>query len=129
VREALKFIIYNKWKTLDITYNKLTLLISRGWDTHVLRDIVGGSTAMQYIMLYGYLPVAALGFIGLARLYDRRNRIIAITTGIYLLCSVLLAIFKFRYRLLAEPMLIMYASLLIGSIWETAQPRRANGRA
>lgn len=114
LREALKFIIHNKWKTVDITYNKISLLLTRGWDTFILRPVVGKSSTVNNIMMYAYLPIAILGFIGLVELYDRRNRIIALMMFSYLLFSILLAIFKFRYRVLIEPMLIMYASMWIG---------------
>lgn len=125
VREALKFIIHNKWKTMDITYNKLSLLLSRGWDTFVLRKVVGKNSTLNNIMLYAYLPIAIFGFIGLARLYDRRNRIIAYMMFSYLLFSILLAIFKYRYRVLVEPMLIMYTAILIGSSCERIFSRKS----
>jgi 4-amino-4-deoxy-L-arabinose transferase-like glycosyltransferase len=123
VREALEFIVHNKWKTIDITYNKLSILLSRGWDTFVLKDVIGKNPTLKNIMLYGYLPIAIFGFIGLARLYDRRNRIIAYMMFSYLLFSILLAIFKLRYRVLIEPMLIMYTGMLIGSSWERIRSR------
>jgi 4-amino-4-deoxy-L-arabinose transferase-like glycosyltransferase len=118
VREALKFIIHNKWKTVDITYNKVSLLLSRGWDTHVLKPVVGGNATLNNIMLYAYVPLAVLGFIGLIELYDRRNRIIALMMFSYLVLSILFAIFKYRYRVIIEPMLIMYASMWIGDTSE-----------
>jgi len=125
VREALSFIIHNKWQTMDITYNKLALLLSRGWDTFVLRDLAGGSSTINNIMMYAYLPVAVFGFIGLVRLYDRRNRTIAYMMFSYLPLSIFLAIFKFRYRVLVEPMLIMYTGMLIGHTWEKTISRRS----
>ena len=115
VSEALKFIVHNKWKTMDITYNKLSILFSRGWDTFVLQEVIGDKPTLKNIMLYAYLPIGVFGFIGLARLYDRRNRIIAYMMFSYLLLSILLAIFKYRYRVLIEPMLIIYTAMLIGS--------------
>ncbi len=127
VREALKFIIHNKWQTMDITYNKLSLLLSRGWDTFVLRKVVGKNSTLNNIMLYAYLPIAFFGLIGLARLYDRHNRIIAYMMTSYLLFSIVLAIFKYRYRVLIEPMLIMYTAMLIGSLCERIFSRNSRG--
>jgi hypothetical protein len=117
VREGLKFIIHNKWKTVDITYNKLSILISRGWDTFVLRKVVGDDPMFTNILFYAYLPIGILGLIGLAKLCDRRNGPVAIMMASYLVLSVSLAIFKYRYRLLIEPMMILYASFLIGHVW------------
>lgn len=124
VREALKFIVRNKWKTLDITYNKLSILLSRGWDTFVLRELVGDTSTVNNIMMYAYLPVGIFGFIGLVRLYGKKNRIIAHMMFSYLLFSIALAIFKFRYRVLIEPMLIMYTGMLIGHTWEATISKR-----
>ncbi len=126
VTEALKFIIHNKWKTMDITYNKLSLLLSRGWDTFVLQNVVGRNSTLKNIMLYAYLPVAIFGFIGLARLYSKENRIIAYMMTSYLLFSILLAIFKYRYRVLIEPLLIMYTAMLIGSSCERIFSRNSS---
>lgn len=123
VVEALKFIVHNKWQTIDITYNKLSLLLSRGWDTFVLRKVVGKKNSLlNNIMMYAYLPVAVLGLVGLARLYGGKNRIIAYMMTSYLVLSIALAIFKFRYRVLIEPMLIIYTGLLIGSLCRRIRP-------
>ena len=116
VKEALKFIIHNKRQTMDITYNKLSILVSRGFDSYVLDDIVGDNENWKNLLIYGYIPISILGIIGLIRLYDKENRFIAVLMFSYLILSIFLAIFKYRYRVLVEPMLIIYASMLIAGI-------------
>ncbi|UCD20081.1 MAG: glycosyltransferase family 39 protein [candidate division WOR-3 bacterium] len=115
LKEAMKFILNNKWKTLDLIYKKATLIISRGYDLYVLRDFVGYNSARVHIMLYAYIPVMILGFLGMLRLYDKQNRVIAFTLTSYLVLNVLLSIFKIRYRVLAEPLLIMYAAIFLAA--------------
>lgn len=122
--ETVKFILSNKWKTLDIIYRKSSLLLSRGWDRFVLKDIVGKKKLLQEIMLYAYLPIMVLGFIGLVRHYNKKNRIIALMMISYLVIHILITIFKLRYRLLIEPMLIIYAGILLGSMKESTMRER-----
>lgn len=117
-KEGLKFIINNKAKTMDITYNKLSILVSRGYYAFLFDRIIGDKPNLKKIFLYAYLPISILGIIGLVRLYDKKNRIIAVLMFSFLIPSILLAIFKFRYRVLIEPMLIMYTAILIGSTFQ-----------
>jgi hypothetical protein len=119
VKAALVFIKDNKWRTVDIIYNKASLIISAGWDKYVMESIIGGNKHLPNILFYAYLPVMALGFIGMIRLCDSRNRILAVLVASYLLFIILLSIFKIRYRVLIEPILIMYASMFLVHRWET----------
>ncbi|MBN1163020.1 MAG: glycosyltransferase family 39 protein [Candidatus Krumholzibacteriota bacterium] len=112
VRAAFDFIVHNKWKTLDIIYNKASIVLARGWDSFVMRDLVGDRRFFNNLLNYAYLPVMFFGFLALARLYDRQNRVIALPLLSYLLFFITLAIFKIRYRLLIEPMLIIFTSIL-----------------
>ncbi len=116
LRESADFIASNKWKTVDIIYVKASTIFSRGWDSFILRPLTGGSRFLNNLMIYGYLPVMILGFIGMIRFSDERNRLIMLPALSYLLFFVLLAIFKVRYRLMVEPVLIIFASITIGHI-------------
>ena len=113
LEETVGFISGNKWKTLDIIYYKASLLISRGWDSFVLKDIGRNNRHLTNILIYGYLPVMILGFAGLIRFIDRDNRVVAWMMISYLVIHILITIFKLRYRLLIEPMLIIYSGITI----------------
>lgn len=110
---TIDFIMNNKWLTLDIIYGKASLLISKGWDSFVLKDISGGDRHVTNILIYGYLPVMVLGLIGLVRFCDERNRIILFVMISYLVIHILITIFKMRYRLLVEPMLMIYSGIVV----------------
>ncbi len=118
IRGAFEYIVNNKWDTLDIIYNKGSIFLARGWDAFVMRDLTGNTRTMNNLMNYAYLPVMFFGFIGLVRFYDRRNRVAALPALSYILFFVTLAIFKIRYRLLVEPVLIVFASILAGNVWK-----------
>jgi hypothetical protein len=68
------------------------------------------------ILQYAYLPVMILGFTGMIRFSDRRSRRIMLPALSYLLFFIVLAIFKMRYRLLAEPAFIIFTAVTIGHI-------------
>ncbi len=116
LREVGSFIKTNRRQTIDIIHGKLRKLFGRGWDTLVLKPIVGDSRHFKELLMYGYIPVMLLGFIGMIRCYGERNRHIALTMLGYLVFLILLAPFKFRYRLVIEPHLIMYGGILVDRI-------------
>lgn len=107
------FIKKNRMGVIEDIYEKAAILVSRGFDTFVLQPIVGRGRLLSIIMNYVYLPLALLGLIGLARRYDSKNRCIALCALSYFLLVIIFSIFKIRYRLLIEPALIIYASLLL----------------
>ena len=113
IKAAFTFIKKNGWKTVDIIYNKTAIVLSRGWDKFVMRPIVGYRRGMYYIMTYAYVPIMLLGFFGMIRYYDHKNKVLTSLTLSYLVLIIVIAIFKFRYRLLVEPMLIVCAAIFI----------------
>jgi 4-amino-4-deoxy-L-arabinose transferase-like glycosyltransferase len=117
LKGSLEFIRNNKWRTLDIIYNKTSIVLSRGWDSFVLSPVLGGEKNVRrpvaYIMTYAYIPIMLLGFMGMIRRYNEKNRFLALMTLSYLSIFLLVLIFKVRYRLLVEPLLIIYAAIFV----------------
>jgi 4-amino-4-deoxy-L-arabinose transferase-like glycosyltransferase len=124
VREAARWIVSHPWRTVDILYNKASVVFARGWDSFVLRPMTGDNRHLVNALEYAYLPVMLLGFIGIVRFRDERSRALALPTLSYLLFFVLLAIFKVRYRLLAEPALIIFAAVSVGHLLRIRECRR-----
>ncbi len=124
LREAAEFIAGNKWKTVDIVYTKTSVVFSSGWDSFVMRDLTGNSRFLNNLLAYIYLPFMLLGFFGMIRFWDGRNRLIALPVLSYLLFFILLAIFKIRYRLPAEPVLIIFSAITIGHICRFPEYRK-----
>ncbi|MBU8921134.1 MAG: glycosyltransferase family 39 protein [Bacteroidales bacterium] len=114
MRESFRFIAENKWRTMNILHKKCSLLFSRGFDTFVMRSLVNDDHNVSNILHYGYLPVLILGAAGMLRRYDKKNRGVMWPALSYLAFFILLAMFKIRYRLLAEPSLIIFTSILLG---------------
>jgi 4-amino-4-deoxy-L-arabinose transferase-like glycosyltransferase len=112
-RKAFDFIIHNKWKTLDIIYNKGEMIFSRGWDQHFMERIVGAGNKKVFLMIYSFIPVMLLGMAGIIMYVGEKNRVLAYMLLSYLLCFILFAIFKVRYRLLVEPVFIIYSAIFV----------------
>lgn len=130
LREAAGWIASHPGRTVDILYNKASVVFARGWDSFVLRPLTWNNRHVVNALEYGYLPVMLLGFIGFVRFRDERLRALAFPTLSYLLFFVLLAIFKVRYRLLAEPALMISAAVTVGHLLRIRECRAgvADGR-
>ena len=112
-REAFGFIAHNKWKTIDIIYNKAAMIFSRGWDQHFMQRVVGRDDRWIFLMVYSFIPVMLLGIAGMIIDMDEKNGILAYLLISYLTAFVFLAIFKVRYRLLVEPIFIIFSAVFI----------------
>ena len=112
-REAFNFMAHNKWKTIDIIYNKAAMIFSRGWDQHFMQRVVGRDDRWVFLMVYSFIPVMLLGMAGMIIDMDEKNRILAYLLISYLAAFIFLAIFKVRYRLLVEPIFMIYSAIFI----------------
>jgi hypothetical protein len=111
IKAAWMNIRNNKVRVLESMFNKTKIFLSAGWDEFVMRPIVGTGRGVAFVMKYAYIPVLLFGFIGMSRLYSSENRMIALPALSYLVFVLLFSIFKYRYRLVVVPVLIMYASM------------------
>jgi 4-amino-4-deoxy-L-arabinose transferase-like glycosyltransferase len=122
IERALYFIIHNKLRTAQIIYNKVSVLFMKGWPNHLMGVWrIEERRNLFYVMEYAYIPVMILGFVGLARYYRRGHGAIAAPVLVYVSLVILLSIFKFRFRLLMEPLLIMYTAILLSGGDATGQ--------
>jgi len=119
VREAFRFIGENGWQTVNILYNKFALVLARGYDQYVLKPHLMGHPNLAYFFYHFHIPIFILGLIMMIRFYSRDLNVLILPGASYLLGTILLMFFKFRYRLPAEPMLLIAASILL-SRWGTA---------
>ncbi len=115
-REAFDFIIHNKWKTMNIIYNKAAMIFSRGWDLHFMQRIVRNGSFWGFLMIYSFIPVMLLGMAGVIIDWDEKNRMLAYLLISYLAAFVFLAIFKVRYRFLVEPIFIIFSAIFIDRV-------------
>gem|GEM_PF-2329563 len=113
---AIDFLRRNKMKTVDIIYSKAAIAISRGSDRLVLEPVVGKRDNVWMLLVYGYVPIAILGLIGMARFFDSKTRRVVFPALSYLALVILFSIFKPRYRLLAEPAAIICAGMTLAAI-------------
>ena len=122
LREALDFIRSNKWQTVNIIYNKAALILCRGYDQYVLRDVIGTNTIIVHLVYYMHIPIFLLGLVLMIRYYEPRIGVLVWTTVSYLALIFAVAFFKFRYRLPVEPMFVMASGILLSRISRSALP-------
>jgi hypothetical protein len=126
------FILYNVTtltETLGLFFIAVIILVAvmdipAGRKAAALAVAVGVGTLLKPAFLFlapgllatvrrRWLFIALLGFAGLARLYRREHRPIVAPIAGYVLLVIFFSIFKFRFRLLMEPLLVLYASALL----------------
>ncbi len=122
--EAFSFMAHNKWKTIDIIYNKAAMIFSRGWDQHFMQRVVGRDNRWVFLMIYSFVPVMLLGMAGMITGIDGKNRILAYLLISYLAAFVFLAIFKVRYRLLVEPIFIIFSAIFVDRVVRNSRSPR-----
>ncbi len=111
LRSAADFVAANRWKAVDLTYGKAAINFSRGWDAYFLAPIAGQGRNVDHVLSYAFIPVLLLALAGLARRYTPRARPLLLLMLSYVLLMTILLIYKIRYRLPAEPALIVFAAL------------------
>lgn len=113
LREAIEFIRNNRWQTVNILYNKAALILCRGYDQYVLKDVVGTNKHILYLVYYMHIPIFLLGAILMIRYYEPGLGVLVWPTVSYLALIFAVAFFKFRYRLPVEPMFLMATGILV----------------
>ncbi len=122
LRAALDFLRDNKWQAVDLVYAKASLLLSSGWDTAVMRPIVGPGRNRAHILAYAAVPIMALGLAGMIVHHRERTKAMAFLALSYLAVIILFSIFKLRYRLLVEPIAIVYTGILLRHALDRREP-------
>ncbi|MCX5752185.1 MAG: glycosyltransferase family 39 protein [Candidatus Krumholzibacteria bacterium] len=121
--KALAFMKANKTRVVDIVYHKASILLSRETDQYVLAPIAGRNANAISLLFYAHLPVTILGAVGMARYLDPNTKRVALPALSYLLFVILISIFKVRYRLPAEPAMIIFAGITLARATSISLPR------
>ena len=96
-------------RIIDNLYNNAAVLLSRGWDKQQRVDLTG----TVYMARYGYVILMTAGLAGLIRYVRREQRKLLLPILGYFLVIVLFSRFLFEKRPLIEPVLVIYAGVLL----------------
>jgi hypothetical protein len=96
----------NPHAAMKVIFNKIVTVFSPGYDHHVLEPICRN---WGWLFDIFYPLVAVVGIIGMIRYPNK----IMLPFLSYLALSILLFAFEYRYRLLFEPIVIMYAGVML----------------
>jgi 4-amino-4-deoxy-L-arabinose transferase-like glycosyltransferase len=113
LRAAFEFVRSHTWQAVDLVYAKASLLLSSGWDMAVMRPIVGPGRNRAHILAYAAVPIMVLGLAGMIVHHRERTKALTFLALSYLAVIILFSIFKLRYRLLVEPIAIVYTGILL----------------
>jgi hypothetical protein len=94
---------------VDKLYNNAAVLLSRGWDKQQRIDLAG----IVYMARYGYVLLMLAGLAGLIRYYRKEQKALLYPVLGYFLVLALLSRFVFEQRSFVEPLLVIYAGVLV----------------
>ena len=118
IERSISFVIHNKMTTIDIIINKVLILFDmRLYEEAGVRDIKMSKEIVVFSQII-HIGVFMLGFVGLSRYYRREHNAIVSPVLSYLVLIILFSIFTMRFRLLVEPLLVIYAGILISQLIE-----------
>lgn len=102
------------WKVIDSLYFNISFIMKKSLERTHMPVIFGSRTTNNHILQYAFVAAALLGLTGLIR-YSRRSHLRAILPVMtYTLLTILLTRYTTRTRVFFEPLLLVYASILIG---------------
>jgi hypothetical protein len=101
------------WRVVRKLYENAALITSRGWAEGSAQEIDSQRNS-TYTAAYSYVAIMILGLVGLAGRFRREQLPVLLPMLIYFLLLVLFTVFRARYRIVLEPLLILYAGALLG---------------
>jgi hypothetical protein len=85
----------------------------------------------KHLLQYSFVLVSLLGLAGLMKYYDRSQTRTILPVASYVALTVILTFYTRRYLSIVEPVLLVYASILVGSVpgqlGKLLSPRREVG--
>ncbi len=106
--------MYNiNWYNITLLYNCLALIFKKTWSSKVASLTSFGKNASSYLVAYSYIVIMVLGLIGMIRRYTNKHRDLIVLMLGYVLFYAVFSVARLRFRVLLEPIHIIYASILI----------------
>jgi hypothetical protein len=106
VREGLHNVLSNPHMEAKVIWNKIVTVFSPGYDHQVIEPMCRNGGWLFDIF---YPCVAVLGILAMIRYPNK----IMLPFLSYLALSIMLFTFEYRYRLIFEPIVIMYAGVIL----------------
>lgn len=116
------------WDTVDYIYHNMSSVMGRYWNYLENGRIISGKSVPYYISKYSYTILLALGLLGLARFFRKENLVVILPVLGFVGLHVLVSTFEQRFRVIIEPMLIVYLSIFIGKECEAIISRRLRAK-
>ena len=107
------------WKVIDGLYFNLSFIMKKSLERSHMPVIFGSRTTNNHLLQYAFVVAALFGLTGLIRYYGRSNLRTLLPVMTYAILTILLTRYTTRTRVIFEPLLLVYASILVGeSLWK-----------
>ncbi len=102
------------WKIIDDLYFNVSFLMKKSVERAHMPILFGKRDTNKHVLEYAFVIVALLGLAGLIRYSGRSSLKTMLPIVSYTLLTILLTRYSTRSRVIFEPLLLVYASILIG---------------
>ncbi len=110
---ALAFTWRPSWHRTGYTYRGFGMILKKAMS----KGLDARSTSLKFtnphLVAYAYLIAASLGIVGMIRRYTPRHRNVVLLVWGYVVLYVLCAIQNITYRILIEPLFLIYIAILL----------------
>ena len=113
------------WKVIDDLYFNVSFLMKKSLERAHMPVLFGNRATNRHLLEYSFVFVALTGLAGLIRYSGRNNLRPMLPTLSYIILTILLTRYTARSRVLFEPLLLVYASILIGESLGKVGKRRS----
>jgi 4-amino-4-deoxy-L-arabinose transferase-like glycosyltransferase len=103
----------DRWHTVTKLYNNASIMVKKA---AIMQSWSESEKRSTYATEYSYFFIMLLGLWGLIRYYRREHRAVALPILLYTILLLFFSIAHVRHRSLLEPLLIMYTSILAGTL-------------
>lgn len=113
------------WKVIEGLYFNVSFLMKKSLERAHMPILFGMRNTNRHVLEYTFVFVALLGLAGLIRYSDRSHIRTLLPTASYVILTILLTRYTTRSRVIFEPLLLVFASILIGESLGKAGKLRA----
>jgi hypothetical protein len=104
------------WKVIDNFYFNISFFMKKSLERAHMPVIFGNRTTNSHILEYSFVVAAIIGLYGLIRYAGRNRSGTLFPVMAYALLTIILTRYETRTRVVLEPLLIVYASILSGKL-------------
>ncbi len=112
------------WDMIDIYYYRASVFMGKGWHSYVMDGTFSRISYASHVRTFSYAIMLLLGLTGLIRYYRKEHRVFLLPFLGYIVLIGTLSSIQGSYRVVLEPVLIIYAAVLIVNEYRSIREKR-----